>query len=72
MFAGTPSLEQLDGSQPNFHTRWRGGLAQIVLKIGIVALTIWQPSWKKHCFPAPGGLILASSSLILSLVSAIG
>ena len=27
MFAGTLSLERLDGSQPNFHTRWRGGLA---------------------------------------------
>ena len=29
MFAGTLSLERLDGSQPNFHTRWRGRLNPI-------------------------------------------
>ena len=33
MFAGALSLERLDGSQPNFHTRWRGGLARTLLKM---------------------------------------
>ena len=35
MFAGALSLEQLYGSQPNSHTRWRGGLARILLKMGV-------------------------------------
>ena len=43
MFAGTLSIEWLDG----FHTRSRGGLAQTLLKIGVIALAVWQPSWKK-------------------------
>ena len=30
-------LERLDGSQPNFHTRWRGGLAQTLLKMAVIA-----------------------------------
>ena len=46
MFASTLSLQRLDRSQPNFYTRWRGGLAQTLLKMGFVALTVWQPSWK--------------------------
>ena len=45
MFAGALSLERLDESQPNFHTRWRGGLAQTLFKMGVVALTAWLPSW---------------------------
>ena len=63
MFAAALSLEQLDRSQPNFYTWWRGGLARtVLLKMGVVSLNVSQPSWKKHCFPAPSGLILASSS----------
>ena len=46
MFAGTLSLERLDRSQPNFHTRWRGGLAQTLFKMGVIAWAVWQPSWK--------------------------
>ena len=33
------SLEWIDGSQPNFHTRWRSGLAQTLRKMGVVGLT---------------------------------
>ena len=44
MFAGALSLERLDGSQLNYHTRWRGELAQTLLKMVVIALTIWQPS----------------------------
>ena len=65
MFAGALSADQLDGAQPNFHTRWRGGLVQTPLKMGVVGLTVWQPS--KHGFPAPGSLIEESSSLSLIL-----
>ena len=36
------SLEWLNGSQPNFNTRWRGGIAQTLLKMGDVGLTVWQ------------------------------
>ena len=25
--------------------------------MGIIGLTVWLPSWKKHCFPSLGGLI---------------
>ena len=46
MFVGALSLERLSGSQPNFHTRWRGGLVQTLLEMGIVSLIVWQPSWK--------------------------
>ena len=46
MFAGTLSLERLDGSQPNFHTRWWGGLPPTLLKMGVIASAVWQPSWK--------------------------
>ena len=46
MFASALSLERLDGSQPNFHTKWRGGLVRTVLKMGVVGLTVWQPTWK--------------------------
>ena len=42
----TLSLEWLNWSQPNFHTKWRGGMTQILLKMGIAGLTIWRPSWK--------------------------
>ena len=49
MFASALSLERLDRSQPNFHTR--GGLAQTLLKMGVVGLTVWKPSWKKTVFP---------------------
>ena len=96
-FAGNLSFERLDGSQPNIHVTWRGGPAQTLLKMGVIGVTVWQPSWKNsfhkivtvhvvltlaqaltkchplhsvHTFqlsynnlmPAPGGLILASSS----------
>ena len=44
MFAAALSLEWLDGSQPNFHTRWRGGLARTLLKMGVISLTVSQPS----------------------------
>ena len=50
MFASALSLVRLDGSQPNFDTRWRGGLAPTLLKMGIVGLTVWQPSWKSTVF----------------------
>ena len=50
MFAGALSLEWLDGPQPNFHTRSRGELAQTLLKMGIIGLTVWQPSWKNTVF----------------------
>ena len=40
------SLEWLNGSQPNFKTRWRGGMARTLLKMGDVSLTVWQLSWK--------------------------
>ena len=40
MFASALSLEQFDGSQPNFHNRWMGGLAQTLLKMGVVTLTV--------------------------------
>ena len=46
MFVGTLSLKRLDGSQPNFHTRWMGGLARTLLKMGVIAWAVWQPSWK--------------------------
>ena len=52
------SLERLDGSQPNFHPIengrcWFNRLAAIL---------------EKHCFPAPGSLILTSSSFKLSRI----
>ena len=40
------SLERFEGSQPKFHTRWRGGLARTLLKMCVIGLTLWQPSWK--------------------------
>ena len=40
MFEGALSLEWLDRSQPNFHTRWMGGLAQTLLKIAVIAWAV--------------------------------
>ena len=37
MFAVALSLESLDGSQPNCHTRWRGRLARTLLKMAVIA-----------------------------------
>ena len=31
--------ERLDGSQPNFHARWRGGLGWTLLKMGVILAT---------------------------------
>ena len=50
MFVGTLSLKRLDRSQSHFHTRWRGELAQILLEMGIVSLTVSQPSGKNPVF----------------------
>ena len=47
MFACDLSLEWLDESQPIFtQFRCRGGLAQTLLKMGIIGLAVSQPSWK--------------------------
>ena len=62
MFARALSLEWLDGSQLKFHTRWRGKLARTLLENGRCQFNRLAAILEKHCFPAPGGLILASSS----------
>ena len=57
MFVCALSLERLDGSQPDFHKRWRGGRAQTRRQFNRLAAIL-----KKHCFPALSRLIMASSS----------
>ena len=50
MLADALSLKWLDGFQPSFHTRWKGELAWTLLKMGVVSLTVCQPSWKNTVF----------------------
>ena len=59
MFASALSLEWLDGSQPNFLQGWIGSNP---IENGRLLSNRLAAIVEKHCFPAPGGLILASSS----------
>ena len=62
MFAGALSLEGLNGSQPNFHTRLGVWIGSNPIENGHRWFNRLAAILEKQCFNAPGGLILASSS----------
>ena len=49
MFSGVLSLERVDGSQPNFHTWYTGGLPQTLLKMAS-SLELFGSHLGKTCF----------------------
>ena len=56
----TLSLERLDRTQLNFHTRWRGGLARWFDRLATIL--------EKHCFLALSSLIPSSSSFFKNFI----